>query len=248
MSLSSDVFLRPGMYWAAALVMAVLAACSPQQPEHRIDISESEVKAPDPQEIIRATLVQHASGGFVSSLYIPAGFFRKENVAAMQEIADGEIETSAFYLVTISQDHVLKLPASVEGEWVTAIVKVSLLGVTDDYNQGVLELLGGKDKATVPYTGDVIAGAKKVKTWHPDAEREIFLAEDEQFGLVRLQCNGALQSDGSYLKDKGRCHISYVRKPNFVVTVSVPKALFSSWRDYIMQSETLIQGWETTDS
>ena len=199
----------------------------------------------DPNRVIEVSLIQHVDGSQVADLNVPSGYFREANIEAMKDIADDHIETSVVYLVSVLQDGELKLRSEVIGETVTAIVPLALLGVPDDYESRVLYpfgMAGMNDPA--PVTGVVVAGAEQLVTPPYDEGREYYLVRDPQYGFVLIQCNGALQSDGSYLIEKGACHIKYLRAANLGVHVSVPYPLLPRWRELIGQAETLIDKWE----
>lgn len=208
-------------------------------------ILQREFAARDPRRIIEVSLIQHADGSHVDDLRVPSGYFRKSNIAAMKDIADDQIETSAVYLVSVLHDGELKLRSEVIGETVTAIVPLALLGVPDDYESRVFYpfgMAGMNDPA--PVTGVVVGGAEQMVVPPYDEGREYYLARDAQYGFVMIQCDGALQRDGSHQIDKGACSIKYLRSANFAVQVRIHHALLPRWRKLIVQAETLIDGWE----
>ena len=195
--------------------------------------------------MIEVSLIQQADGRHVADLDVPSGYFRESNIEAMKDIADGHIEVSVVYLVPVLQDGELKLRSEVLGEMVTAIAPLTLSGVPDDYESRVLHPFGMASlNDPAPFTGVLVGGAEQMLAPPYDEGREYYLARDPEYGFVLIQCNGALQRDGSYLIEKGACHIKYLRAANFGVHVSVPYPLLPRWRELIAQTETLIDKWE----
>ena len=196
---------------------------------------------------IFVTFLDRKSARPIYIYLIPLEAFRHISKAYMIDLQDGQYEGKSLHLNLVYAFGEILLPSEANGQLVQSILYITIDSTTDDYRDRMRAKWHGdvQESDVRRRTGVMEYGAERISIVGIfDGEREVYFAEDAEFGPVVISCRGVLQSDGSFVMDHGKCTASFQLKPKLMISVSFHQSLRADWRKISRGTVDAISKWE----